>query len=83
MWLGNDKEIQIRGDKMLKKVLFILFAGVFLAGCSAGDDSASKSSTDDHVFREQTRALERAQGVEKMILDSAGERGQQIEEQTR
>ena len=68
---------------MLKKVLFILFFTVPLAGCSSGDESASKNSTDDHVFKEQIQALERAKDVEQMIIDGANDRGQVMEEQTR
>jgi|GEM_PF-5002333 len=56
-------------------VLLVLFAS--LAAC----DSQPRAK-DDHVWKEQVKAVEKAKGVEKMLQDSAMQQMQQVDEQS-
>ena len=61
----------------LNKVLLIL-AFVIVSGCS---DSVDKA-TDDHVFKTQTDALDKAKQAETMIMDATAQQQRNIEEQS-
>jgi len=69
----------------MKKYQFLLLVPLFLIGaCSSGDDQTSpKQSSDDHIFKEQMRALEKAKEVEQMLQSGADQRQQAMEEQSR
>jgi uncharacterized lipoprotein len=69
---------------MTKKYRFILFIPVILiAGCSSGEDETTQEqSGKEHVFSEQTRALEKAKEVERVLQSGADKRRQAIEEQS-
>ena len=69
---------------MTKKYRFILFIPILLiGGCSSGEHTASpEQSSKDNVFSDQTRALEKAKGVEQVIQSGADRQRQAIEEQS-
>jgi len=69
----------------MKKYRLLLLVPLLLIGaCSSGDDQTSpKQSSDDHIFKEQMRALEKAKGVEQMLKSGADQRRQAMEEQLR
>ncbi len=58
---------------------------LFLAsGCS--DDAkkaAAKKTNPDHIWKGQTQVMERAKGVEKMVIDAARNRQDKIEQRTK
>ena len=59
-----------------------------LAGCSKSGEEATESTTPaqptaDHVWSDQTRALEKAKEVERMLQEAAERQRQAIEEQSR
>ncbi len=70
---------------MVKKLQFILFIAFFLiAGCSNDEEQNVQSqSNQDHVFKEQKRALDKAKGVELMLKNAAKKQQQSIVEQTK
>ena len=56
----------------------LVLLGIFIvSGCS---DSVDKAE-DEHVFKTQTEALEKAKKIEGMILDAASQQKNKIEEQ--
>jgi len=58
------------------KLLLILTIFI-VSGCS---DSVDKA-TDDHVFKTQTDALDKAKKIEDMIINAADQQKNKIEEQ--
>jgi uncharacterized protein YcfL len=69
---------------MMKKHPFILFiAFLLIGGCSSGEGTTTpEQSSKEHVFSDQTRALEKAKGVEQVIQSGADRQRQAIEEQS-
>ena len=69
---------------MTKKYQFIfLLPFLLIGGCSSGEDNTTpEQSSKEHVFSDQTRALEKAKGVEQMIQGGADRQRQMIEEQS-
>ncbi len=69
---------------MLKKYRSILFVPFLLLGaCSSGDEqTTTEKSSDDHILKNQMRALEKAKGVEQMLQQGADRNRQAIEEQS-
>jgi hypothetical protein len=69
---------------MTKKYqLILLLPFLLIGGCSSGEDTASpEQSSKEHVFSDQTRALEKAKGVEQIIQSGADKQRQAIEEQS-
>lgn len=65
--------------KKYRLLLFIPF--ILIGGCSSGDDETTQSN-EEHVFSDQTQALEKAKGVEQMLQTEADKRHQAIEEQS-
>jgi len=63
---------------------FISVVLLFLAsGCSDdAKETASKKIKQDHIWKGQTQVLERAEGVEKMVIDAARDRQGKIEQRT-
>jgi len=49
-----------------------------ICGCSDNSDTQAKK---DHVWKEQTEAIEKARAVEGMLQDSAEAQRRQIQEQ--
>ena len=70
---------------MVKKSRFILFIAFFLiGGCSNDEEQSIQSqSNQEHVFKEQKRALDKAKGVELMLKNAAEKQRQSIAEQTK
>jgi hypothetical protein len=67
---------------MTKKYRLILFIPFLLiGGCSSGDDETTQSNKE-HVFSDQTQALEKAKGVEQVLQTEADKQRQAIEEQS-
>lgn len=59
-----------------------------LSACSKGGEETTESAapaqpTADHVWSDQTRALEKAKEVERMLQEAAERQRQAIEEQSR
>ena len=69
---------------MTQKYRFILFIPfILIGGCSSGEDETTqKQSSKEHVFSDQTRALEKAKGVEQVLQSGADKQRQAIEEQS-
>ena len=65
--------------KKYRLLLFIPF--ILIGGCSSGDDETTQSN-EEHVFSDQTQALEKAKAVEQMLQTEADKRHQAIEEQS-
>ena len=62
------------------KTIFILFVAlIMMIGCT-NDDTQKKK---EHVWKEQTDTMKKAQAVEGVLQDSAEAERKQIEEQTR
>lgn len=59
-------------------ILIFLVGTLSLSGCS-GD----KSNTNENVFKEQTKAIEKAKQVENEVMKQAEQQKQAIEQQTR
>jgi hypothetical protein len=67
----------------------LLIAGwlALVSGCSGGGSDTAEPPRpsrvpDDNVFSDQVKALERAQAVEKIMLQGAERRRQAIDQQT-
>lgn len=58
------------------RLIYSAFLACLLAACS--DDS-----NGDHAWQEQTQALEKAEDVNRLIMDTDARRRETIEEQTR
>lgn len=58
------------------KVLTVLFMMVSITACSDEQHPVD----GDHVWKEQTDTMDKAQDVEKVILDSAQQKKQQLEQ---
>lgn len=62
----------------MKLFYFSFFVCIFLGACSDSSDTA-----EEHVWSDQTRALERARAVEEQVQESVDLQERHIEEQTR
>lgn len=62
------------------RLAFATLLLVFLVGCPGGNDD---NPPKQHIWQDQVNALEKAKGVEQIILDSANRRRQEIDENTR
>lgn len=73
----------------MRRMTMCVFFGVLLAGCSeSGKEAAGKAAEGfvtgaEHLWGDQTRALEKAKEVEKMLQDAADRQRRAIEEQSR
>ncbi|OGT65409.1 MAG: hypothetical protein A2W69_04545 [Gammaproteobacteria bacterium RIFCSPLOWO2_02_47_7] len=66
--------------KLMKNPLTIFLIIILnICGCSDNNDTQEKK---DHVWKEQTEAIEKAKAVEGMLRDSAEEQRRQIMEQS-
>jgi outer membrane biogenesis lipoprotein LolB len=67
---------------MIKKIILLGTVLFLISACS--DDESAKSEkelTGDHVWKEQTQAIDRAKEVEGMLQDAADEQRKVIDEQ--
>lgn len=64
-----------------KALLILTF--LIVSGCSDnGDKAANEQSGDDHVWKTQTDALEKAKQTEQLIMDAAEQQERKIDEQS-
>lgn len=61
----------------MKYCLILLMSILALNGCTEDNDPQKK----DHVWKEQTEAIEKARAVEGMLQESAEAQRRQIQEQ--
>jgi hypothetical protein len=80
--LNNDNAIIkapiIPEGCVMKYPLILLMIILILNGCSEDNNSQK----NDHVWKEQTEAIEKARAVEGMLQDSAEAQRRQIMEQS-
>jgi uncharacterized protein YcfL len=57
-------------------LLLLLTSFLFVVGCS-------DNKVEDHVLKEKTDTIEKAKEVEQLILDTAQQQQQNIDEQSR
>lgn len=63
--------------------LLLLLPLILITGCSdEKEEMTQKPLSEEPVFSDQTRALEKAKGVEQMIQGGADRQRQMIEEQS-
>ena len=69
---------------MMKKYRFVLFMPFLLIfGCSSGEDTTQDQSSKKQISKDQTRALEKAKEVERVLQSGADKRRKAIEEQSK
>lgn len=61
----------------MKTTITLIFL-LCLAGCSDNEGTAGKG---DHVWKEQTEAIKKAEQVEGIVLDAAKEQRESIDKQ--
>ena len=60
-----------------------LISGLLLAACSSGEDQAGKASpAGEHVWKEQTGALDKAKAVEQTVMDAAAKQAEAVRKQS-
>ena len=64
------------------KIIFAMTIVVTLLATACSDEGKSQDK-QDHVWKEQTQALDKAKAVEGVLRDSARAQKQQIEEETK
>jgi len=69
----------------MKRQQILIFMSLFIViGCSSEDNSATKSkSSDEHIFKNQVQAIEKAKEVEVLLQNAADQQRKAIEEQTK
>ena len=65
--------------KALIKILALMMSLLLTSACS--EEGADNTSNNDHVWKEQTDTIDKAKEVEGIMLDSAENARQMIEEQ--
>lgn len=63
----------------LLKMFFLILAVTILSACSKSGDTEEK----EHFASSQQRALEKAKGVDKIIMDADAKQRQQLENMER
>jgi uncharacterized protein YcfL len=66
----------IESVELMNKILVLMLPLLLLIACS--DD---ENKVNEHVWKEQTKMLDKAKGVEALLRDSALEQQQRIEDQ--
>lgn len=68
----------------MKNILVLLLMSFFLlGGCSNEEDKTTPDqSGSEQIFVDQTRALEKAKGIDQLIQSGVDKRRQAIEEQS-
>lgn len=59
---------------------FLLFSCLFISACSDDKNQDKKTTSGDHVWKEQTMTMEKARAVEGIMEESAQEQRKMIEE---
>jgi PBP1b-binding outer membrane lipoprotein LpoB len=66
------------------KLAVVITLLVIFSGCSEGTDSKTQAKPQqDHIWKQQTQAIERAREVESVVSDSAKRRLEETERQTK
>ena len=67
----------------MTKTIIILSAALLLASACSDDgkDTSEKKLSGDHVWKEQTQAIDKAKAVEGILEDAAAEQRKIIDEQ--
>lgn len=68
--------------KSMLNIFFLLLFCLLITGCSDEGNNNPAKTKKDHVWKEQTDAINKAKEVEGMIMDSAEDTRQQIEKQS-
>ena len=67
---------------MIRKIIFLGSILLFISACSDDENATTeKKLSGDHVWKEQTQAIDRAKEVEGLIQDAADQQRKQIDEQ--
>jgi len=64
------------------RFLMIVVMPLMLVSLAACDSDGHKVAKDEHVWKDQVQALDKAKGVEKMLQDSAMQQMKQVDEQS-
>ena len=66
--------------KEIIKIMLLMFSCSFFIACSSEGDSNTEAK-NDHVWKEQTDTIDKAKEVEGMLMDSAKNMQDAIENQ--
>lgn len=69
--LKMNQANQFDSTRLIKSVAYFLFMLSLLVGCT---DNNAESTSKEHVWKEQTDTLDKAQQVEQVLEDSFQER---------
>lgn len=58
----------------------VLFSTLLISSCSDDSNQDKKTPTGDHVWKDQTRTMEKAKAVEGILEESAQEQREMIEQ---
>ena len=64
------------------KMIYTVILIAFIAGGCSGDKSSTNTNTNENVFKEQTKAIDKAKQVEDEVMKQAEQQKQAIEQQT-
>jgi len=68
---------------MIKTIIFLASILLFISACSNDDNATSESKgSGDHVWKEQTQALDKAKEVDGLLIDATDQQRMIIDEQT-
>ena len=62
--------------------VFLIISVVLLGACSNESEERREARTDDHIWKTQTDALDKARSVDKLIQDGAEKKRKKIDEQS-
>jgi len=67
---------------MIKKIIFLSAVLLLVSACSDDDDAASENKgSGDHVWKEQTQAIDKAKEVEGLLKEATDQQRKIIDEQ--
>ncbi len=68
---------------MIKTIIFLASILLFSSACSDDDNATSENKeSGDHVWKEQTQALDKAKEVDGLLKDATDQQRKIIDEQT-
>ncbi len=68
---------------MIKTIIFLISILLFISACSDDDNATSENKgSGDHVWKEQTQALDKAKEVDGLLKDATDQQRKIIDEQT-
>ncbi len=82
--IGEAEQLLILEGMNMKRSaqLFLVLSAVLLSACSNESDEQGEVRKDDHVWKAQTEALEKARNVDKLLQDAAEKQRKKIDEQS-